>query len=75
MVAPFSEEFTFRACMVPVLLGQSSESLSLSLVLMILPGYYSQFWAIIISPLFFGVAHFHHMVERIRKGGHYLTIS
>ena len=31
-------------------------------------GYYSHFWAIIISPLFFGVAHFHHMVERIRKG-------
>merc|ERR1712029_1261306 len=51
VVAPFSEEFTFRACMVPVLLG-----------------YYSHFWAIIISPLFFGVAHFHHMVERIRKG-------
>jgi len=56
VVAPFSEEFTFRACMVPVLLG-----------------YYSQFWAIIISPLFFGVAHFHHMVERIRKGQDILT--
>ena len=24
--------------------------------------------AVIVSPLFFGVAHFHHMVERIRKG-------
>ena len=34
----------------------------------IFTGYYSQFWAVIISPLFFGVAHFHHMVERIRKG-------
>lgn len=56
VVAPFSEEFTFRACMVPVLLG-----------------YYSHFWAIIISPLFFGVAHFHHMVERIRKGQDILT--
>jgi len=51
VVAPFSEEFTFRACMVPVLLG-----------------YYTHKQAIIISPLFFGVAHFHHMVERIRKG-------
>ena len=51
VVAPFSEEFTFRACMVPVLLG-----------------YYTHQQAIIISPLFFGVAHFHHMVERIRKG-------
>jgi hypothetical protein len=27
------------------------------------------FQAILISPLFFGIAHFHHMVERIRKGG------
>lgn len=51
VVAPFSEEFTFRACMVPVLLG-----------------HYTHKQAIIISPLFFGVAHFHHMVERIRKG-------
>lgn len=51
VVAPFSEEFTFRACMVPVLLG-----------------YYTHTQAIIISPLFFGVAHFHHMLERIRKG-------
>lgn len=51
VVAPFSEEFTFRACMVPILLG-----------------YYTHTQAIIISPLFFGVAHFHHMVERIRKG-------
>lgn len=51
VVAPFSEEFTFRACMLPVLLG-----------------HYTQTQAVIISPLFFGVAHFHHMVERIRKG-------
>jgi len=51
VVAPFSEEFTFRACMLPVLLG-----------------YYTHTQAIIVSPLFFGVAHFHHMVERIRKG-------
>ena len=39
----------------------------------IFAGYYSHFWAIIISPLFFGVAHFHHMVERIRKGQDILT--
>jgi len=51
VVAPFSEEFTFRACMLPVLLG-----------------HYTHKQAIIVSPLFFGVAHFHHMVERIRKG-------
>merc|ERR1719318_2109057 len=34
----------------------------------VLLGYYTHKQAIIISPLFFGVAHFHHMVERIRKG-------
>jgi len=51
VVAPFSEEFTFRACMLPVLLG-----------------WYTGLRAILVSPLFFGVAHFHHMVERIRKG-------
>ena len=26
------------------------------------------FQAVLISPLFFGVAHLHHMIERIRKG-------
>lgn len=51
VVAPFSEEFTFRACMLPMLLR-----------------HYSHTQAIVVSPLFFGVAHFHHMVERIRKG-------
>jgi len=56
VVAPFSEEFTFRACMVPVLLG-----------------YYTNKQAILISPLFFGIAHFHHMVERIRKGQDIMT--
>lgn len=56
VVAPFSEEFTFRACMVPVLLG-----------------FYTHQQAILISPLFFGIAHFHHMVERIRKGHDIVT--
>ncbi|XP_023322349.1 CAAX prenyl protease 2 [Eurytemora carolleeae] len=56
VVAPFSEEFTFRACMVPILLG-----------------YYTKKQTMLISPLFFGVAHFHHMVERIRKGQPILT--
>jgi len=51
VVAPFSEEFTFRACMLPMLLR-----------------HYTPTQAIIVSPLFFGVAHFHHMVERIKKG-------
>lgn len=51
IVAPFTEEFAFRACMLPILLG-----------------YYTPSGAILVSPLFFGVAHFHHMIERIRKG-------
>jgi hypothetical protein len=37
-------------------------------MLPILLGYYSPQGAILVSPLFFGVAHFHHMIERIRKG-------
>ncbi len=51
VVAPFTEEFTFRACMVPILLC-----------------HFSPQWSAVVSPLFFGVAHLHHMVERLRKG-------
>ena len=50
-VAPFTEEYTFRACMMPILLG-----------------YYTPKGAVLVAPLFFGVAHLHHMIERIRKG-------
>ncbi len=51
VVAPFTEEFTFRACMLPILLGR-----------------FSPRTAMVVSPLFFGVAHVHHMAERLRKG-------
>ena len=34
----------------------------------ILLGSYSKKGAVMMSPLFFGIAHFHHMIERIRKG-------
>lgn len=51
IVAPLSEEFTYRACMMPVLLLKFSTTT-----------------AVLITPLFFGVAHLHHMVERIRSG-------
>lgn len=51
IVAPLSEEFTFRACMMPLLL-QSYQSTT----------------AVLLTPLFFGVAHLHHMIERIRSG-------
>lgn len=48
LVAPFSEEFTFRACMLPILvpcLGVRT--------------------TIFVCPLFFGIAHLHHMIERL----------
>lgn len=51
IVAPLSEEFTFRACMLP-LLQQCFGRLA----------------SILICPLFFGVAHFHHMQERLKSG-------
>lgn len=51
VVAPLSEEWTFRACMLPLLLQCFNPTT-----------------AIFICPLFFGVAHFHHLVERTRRG-------
>ncbi|XP_067012806.2 CAAX prenyl protease 2 [Anabrus simplex] len=51
IVAPLSEEFTFRACMLPLLLQC-----------------FRPMTAVVVCPLFFGVAHFHHMVERMRTG-------
>ncbi|KAJ3638243.1 hypothetical protein MTP99_001640 [Tenebrio molitor] len=51
LVAPFSEEFTYRSCMLPLLLQC-----------------FSPLTAVFICPLFFGVAHFHHMQERIKYG-------
>ncbi|XP_030753425.1 CAAX prenyl protease 2 isoform X2 [Sitophilus oryzae] len=51
LVAPLSEEFTYRSCMLPLLL-QCLPPLT----------------AVLVNPLFFGVAHFHHMQERIRFG-------
>ena len=51
MIAPLSEEWTFRACMLPLLLQCFSPPI-----------------AILVCTLFFGVAHFHHVVERTRRG-------
>ncbi|KAJ3650126.1 hypothetical protein Zmor_021834 [Zophobas morio] len=51
LVAPFSEEFTYRSCMLPLLLQC-----------------FPPMTAVLICPLFFGVAHFHHMQERIKYG-------
>ncbi|XP_011878629.1 PREDICTED: CAAX prenyl protease 2 [Vollenhovia emeryi] len=51
VVAPLSEEWTFRACMLPLLLQCFTPTT-----------------AIFVCPLFFGVAHFHHVVERVKIG-------
>ena len=58
VVAPFTEELTFRACMLPILLS-----------------YFSPRWAMVVSPLFFGVAHAHHMAERMRRGQDLITAA
>ncbi|XP_071453877.1 CAAX prenyl protease 2 [Hetaerina americana] len=51
VVAPLSEEFTFRGCMLPLLLLC-----------------FRPMVAVVVCPLFFGVAHFHHMVELLHSG-------
>lgn len=51
VVAPLAEEFTFRACMMPLLLQCFKPTT-----------------AIFVCPLFFGFAHAHHMLERIKSG-------
>lgn len=51
LVAPLSEEFTFRACMLPLLLQTFKPHI-----------------AMLITPLLFGLAHLHHIKERLRDG-------
>ncbi|KAJ8309538.1 hypothetical protein KUTeg_014412 [Tegillarca granosa] len=51
IVAPFSEEFIFRACMLPILVPAFGTG-----------------WAVFVCPLFFGVAHVHHMIEMVTQG-------
>ncbi|XP_031570826.1 CAAX prenyl protease 2-like [Actinia tenebrosa] len=48
IVAPLTEEFVYRACMLPLLVPCFGVTTS-----------------IIICPLFFGVAHVHHVIERL----------
>ena len=52
IVAPVTEEIVFRGCMVPALLAAGMSPLKASLM----------------APLFFGVAHAHHAVLRLRQG-------
>ncbi|KAH8386110.1 hypothetical protein KR200_005328 [Drosophila serrata] len=51
VMAPLSEEFVFRACMMPLILQS-----------------FSPMVAVFITPLFFGVAHLHHIAERLSLG-------
>ncbi|KAL1110204.1 hypothetical protein AAG570_008281 [Ranatra chinensis] len=51
IIAPFSEELTFRACMLPLLIQCFRPQA-----------------AIFICPLFFGIAHLHHIIGCIKEG-------
>ncbi|SPP76934.1 CAAX prenyl protease 2 [Drosophila guanche] len=51
VMAPLSEEFVFRACMMPLILQS-----------------FTPMTAVFITPLFFGVAHLHHIAERLSLG-------
>ncbi len=50
IIAPFAEEFVFRACMMPLLLPTLGPQ-----------------WTILCSPLFFGLAHVHHLLDWFRR--------
>ena len=52
VVAPITEEIVFRGCMVPSLLASG----------------FGPVKAALLSPLFFGVAHAHHAILRLRQG-------
>ncbi|GAV04448.1 hypothetical protein RvY_14722 [Ramazzottius varieornatus] len=51
VVAPLSEEFVYRACLIPVIAWC-----------------YGTTTAVFLSPLAFGVAHLHHIFDRVRHG-------
>ncbi|XP_065669772.1 CAAX prenyl protease 2 [Hydra vulgaris] len=51
VVAPFTEEFIFRACLIPLL----KKSFDYKTI-------------IVLAPLFFGVAHLHHILEQLGSG-------
>lgn len=59
VVAPFSEEFVFRACSLPVLLCAGFSPCS----------------TLAIAPLFFGTAHLHHGMELLRAGCRPLQVA
>ena len=56
LIAPFVEEFVFRACMLPMLTASMGMTIG-----------------VLVCPLFFGVAHVHHLVEWYRWRRHSFT--
>jgi prenyl protein peptidase len=54
IISPFTEEFVFRACMLPLLVHNFGHA-----------------YSILITPLFFGLAHLHHIIESymLRESG------
>jgi prenyl protein peptidase len=52
VVAPFTEEIIFRGCMVPVLSATPLTSISVTFI----------------APLFFGFAHVHHAIVKLKQG-------
>jgi prenyl protein peptidase len=59
IIAPFLEEIAFRTCMVPILLAAGLDTFTICLV----------------SPLFFGVAHAHHALQRLQEGINPITVT
>jgi len=52
IIAPISEEFVYRGCILPLLS----------------PRWASGAWSVLICPLFFGLSHFHHIIEHVWQG-------
>lgn len=71
VVAPLSEEFTFRACMLPLLLQSFSPMASIFITPMFFgvgkwPWFYQSSYSM--RFLYKFAAHLHHMIERLRSG-------
>ena len=68
IIAPITEEIVYRSVLAPTLyiaLLSQEDSSFISYIRSI-----SIHWVVVyINPLWFGLAHFHHLVERVSKGG------
>jgi prenyl protein peptidase len=57
VIAPVTEEIVFRSCMVPVLFSTGMAASTISFI----------------APLFFGFAHVHHAVSKLRQGNDFVS--